>query len=421
MLSTTIPFCGNTSPERSGVSYSCAYKNKKKEKGEGGEARWESRSSGRAFFSYCEKKKKKPCPGDENRGDLKTKTQTASTLLSGSSLGWTGDESLEKDPSISRKRKRMPSSLSGEPYFGETQNGETSLSTARFLWGSGDLGDLGEFPPNPPNPPLPPNSFPHKTDCVSERGEASDEEDIDFRKIPAPYLTTRPLSSSNLEDIRFPSDTKPVVSQSLRAAISAEIASTDIERNNPNNNKKQTKENPQDIHDRALSHIPSYDDPYYLYLMVVGGLSENSRSPQTSGKNSHTAQKTLTHVGKSRQPIRCVDLHNKRLLPSKLTQSAAGQWELELVVGPVGDRRQAASLKQLWCQSTRGPITRRQFGKFLANELGVPCYDRSLGQEKSYTNAWSESRIKRRRARRASKAASQTTMRRHKAAPIFLS
>jgi hypothetical protein len=361
MLSATPPFfpqsCGNTSPPWEGAFSSFFHTKKEERKGGDGKARGKMRRSGRAFSG----KPKKPCSGEEVRGVPHT-----SDLLSRSSLGWTGgDGSLEKDPAIiSRKRKRMPSS---SPFPGN------SLSTACF--------------------PLSP-----KTDCVSERGEASDEEDTE---LTAPYPSS-PLSiGKKLRGIRFPSEPQPILSPTREASSDlTEEASTDIERN-----KKQTEEE-GDLLDRAIDHIPSYDDPYYLYLMVV------------SGEDDHTAQKTLTHIGKSRQPIRCVDLHNKRLLPSKLTQSAAGTWELEMVVGPVGDRRRALALKRLWSSATRGPVTRRQFGKFLATELGVPCYDRSLGKEKTYTTAWTESRIERRRARRASKAASRTTLRRHKA-PLF--
>lgn len=189
----------------------------------------------------------------------------------------------------------------------------------------------------------------------------------------------------------------------MEAFVAETEASTDIERNK-NNNKKQTEE---DVFERATDHIPPYDEPYFLYLMVV------------SGKEGHTAQKTLTHIGKSRQPIRCVNLHNNRLLPSKLTQSAAGMWELEMVVGPVGGKHQALQLKRLWSDATRGPVTRREFGKFLAAELDVPCYDRSFGQEDTYTTAWTESRIERRRARRASKAASRNPSRLRRAKTLL--
>jgi hypothetical protein len=276
------------------------------------------------------------------------------------------------------------SSCSGEDVRGVWDKPDTSKLLSRSSLGQSTGDALERESPNYSRKRKQMDSRPDPTFSTAlqirktvEKGEISDAEDTEETLCPSsPYLP-------GLESICSSPD-----NQSTLSSTEAE-ASTDIERNI---NNKQTEEN-------VLDHIPPYDATYYLYLMCV------------SGEEGHTAEKTLTHIGKSRQPFRCVDLHNKRLLPSKLTQSAAGSWELEMVIGPVGNRYQAMQLKRLWSSATRGPVTRRAFGKWLASELGVSCYDTSFGNEERYRDAWTASRIERRRARRASKAASRNPSR----------
>jgi len=277
------------------------------------------------------------------------------------------------------------SSCSGEEIQGVWEKPDTSELLSRSSLGQSTGDALERESPNYSRKrkqmdSRPETAFSTARQKTVEKGEISDAEDTEETLCP-----TSP-SLPGLESICSSPDNQSTLS-SMGASISE--VPTDIERN-----KKQTEEDHLDT-----DHIPLYDSPYYVYLMCV------------SGEEGHTAEKTLTHIGKSRQPFRCVDLHNNRLLPSKLTQSAAGSWELNLVIGPVGNRYQAMQLKRLWSSATRGPVTRRTFGKWLAFELGVSCYDTSFGNEERYKDAWTVSRIERRRARRASKAASRNPSR----------
>ncbi len=90
--------------------------------------------------------------------------------------------------------------------------------------------------------------------------------------------------------------------------------------------------------------------------------------------NFDGSQKTLTHVGRSRNPIRKVHLHNTKSLQTKSTRAAAGLWKLELMCGPLKSRLDGMTVKNLWKRS-RGVKSRRQRGISLALEWGLKCWD----------------------------------------------
>jgi len=183
---------------------------------------------------------------------------------------------------------------------------------------------------------------------------------------------------------------------------------------------------PDNLCQRATEYVPPYNSEWWLYLMSIMdhenpadttcdnrptvSIPSNRTIPEhkkrPGSKEEQASQKTLTHVGKSRQPYRCVHLHNQRLVSSKSTRGAAGLWSIELVIGPFATKSQTFPLRDLWKSKTRGPVSRRAFGKWLAAELGVECYDSKFGKDDSYADTWKESRMERRRVRCASKAAS---------------
>jgi len=135
--------------------------------------------------------------------------------------------------------------------------------------------------------------------------------------------------------------------------------------------------------------VPPRHSPYWLYLMSIVDAE-------------HVQQKTLTHVGKSRNPIEKVRMHNTRRVKSKSTRPAAGLWTLELAIGPVQHKEDTYVLRDYWKMKKRGPASRRDFGKWLGANLGLDCYDARADDDTDYLKAWEVSRKKRRRARRSS-------------------
>ena len=196
-------------------------------------------------------------------------------------------------------------------------------------------------------------------------------------------------------------------------------ASIDLEQ--INNNYDQ-----DELHERAIEYIPPYDSVWWLYLMSImdpeddaNVLNSSSDSASLDGsgqrrrsfekkvhRKEQANQKTLTHVGKSRQPYRCVHLHNQKLVSSKSTHGAAGLWSIEMVIGPLRTKSDTFPLRDLWKAKTRGPVSRRDFGKWLSTVLEMECFDSKHGMEDTYADTWKEARMERKRVRCASKAAS---------------
>lgn len=203
---------------------------------------------------------------------------------------------------------------------------------------------------------------------------------------------------------------------------------------NDDDDDNDDDEKEEELFARAQDYIPPYDSKWWLYLMSIMPPEDEEEQEQeeiseasTNGVNininndDQANQKTLTHIGKSRQPLRCVHLHNKKKVHSKLTHGAAGLWSIELVIGPFDTKRETFPLRDLWKSKTRGPVTRREFGKWLAAQIGCKCYDAKHGMEEFYADMWKESRMERRRVRFASKAAAHNTayLRRQKPKPIL--
>jgi hypothetical protein len=111
-------------------------------------------------------------------------------------------------------------------------------------------------------------------------------------------------------------------------------------------------------------------------------------------------------VGKARNPIEKVRMHNERQVKSKSTRPAAGLWNLEIAIGPFETKKDTFVIRDYWKMKKRGPASRRTFGKWIAGVLGLECYDTRADDESEYLEAWKNSRKKRRKVRkRASSAA----------------
>lgn len=133
--------------------------------------------------------------------------------------------------------------------------------------------------------------------------------------------------------------------------------------------------------------VPVPEAPYWVYLMSIV-------------EQEHCSQKTLTHVGKARDPVAKVYMHNECLLRSKSTRPASGLWTIELVIGPFSDKKTTEPVREFWKKKRRGPASRRELGKWLASTLGLECYDARYGDEDDYAEKWNESRKKRAMIRR---------------------
>jgi hypothetical protein len=114
----------------------------------------------------------------------------------------------------------------------------------------------------------------------------------------------------------------------------------------------------------------------------------------------HFEQKTLTHVGKARNPAEKVRFHNERKVKSKSTRPAAGLWNLEIAFGPFECKEDTFLIRDYWKMKKRGPASRRSFGKWIAGALGLECYDTRVGDDSDYLETWKMSRKKRRSCRR---------------------
>lgn len=102
----------------------------------------------------------------------------------------------------------------------------------------------------------------------------------------------------------------------------------------------------------------TYDGEYYTFLM-----------------SHNVSSKTDSYVGYTTNPVRDVYLHNERLIPDRNTAAAAGNWELDVVLGPFACKAVAIDCGRTWVHGTRGKLPKRKKAPFLSNAFNVPMYD----------------------------------------------
>lgn len=128
--------------------------------------------------------------------------------------------------------------------------------------------------------------------------------------------------------------------------------------------------------------IPRSNAPYWVYLMSIDPHQNCKKSDNFEHYGSDmqktkttTSQKTITHIGKARDPVAKVHMHNERLLSSKSTRAASGLWKMELVIGPFQSKETTGPIREFWKKKKRGSYSRRKLGMWLAATLGLECYD----------------------------------------------
>ena len=94
-------------------------------------------------------------------------------------------------------------------------------------------------------------------------------------------------------------------------------------------------------------------------------------------------QKINTFIAETSNPFQMVNLHNKRQAKSsKTTKSAAPNWELNMIIGPFNNNIDNASKFALkWRSRSRGIISRRTRGKYLAKKQNLICWDKEIKQQ----------------------------------------
>ena len=92
--------------------------------------------------------------------------------------------------------------------------------------------------------------------------------------------------------------------------------------------------------------------------------------------NYDPSQKINTYIGKSRNPNKKVTLINqKKTKGSKSTRQAAGNWELQMIIGPFVEKQESINFREHWKQQSRGIKSRIQRGITLAKEYDKMCWD----------------------------------------------
>jgi hypothetical protein len=98
--------------------------------------------------------------------------------------------------------------------------------------------------------------------------------------------------------------------------------------------------------------------------------------------NFRPEQKINTWIEESLNPFISLKLHNnKGVILRKCTKSAAGSWELEMIIGPFYDWESATEFVSAWKLQSRGITSRRERGKQLAAEMGLTCWDQEVSRQ----------------------------------------
>lgn len=111
---------------------------------------------------------------------------------------------------------------------------------------------------------------------------------------------------------------------------------------------------------RQMAHAQgrTFDGEYYTFLMSHG-----------------VSSKTDSYVGYTTNPLRDVCLHNERKIPDRNTAAAAGNWELDIVLGPFACKALAIDCGNTWVHGTRGKIPKRKKAPWLSKAYSVNLYD----------------------------------------------
>jgi hypothetical protein len=100
------------------------------------------------------------------------------------------------------------------------------------------------------------------------------------------------------------------------------------------------------------------DDLYFCWIMI------------TTLEN----QKLNTFIDKSKNPFISCESHNNKSSKCKKTKSAAGSWNLKMIIGPF-NRLESIEFKKLWKAESRGIKSRLNRGIELAVSHEKICWD----------------------------------------------
>ncbi len=94
-------------------------------------------------------------------------------------------------------------------------------------------------------------------------------------------------------------------------------------------------------------------------------------------------QKINTFIAETPNPFEAVNLHNKgQAKSSKSTRSAKPNWKLNMIIGPFNNNTDKASkFASKWRSRSRGIISRRTRGKYLAKKQNLICWDTEVKQQ----------------------------------------
>ncbi len=99
---------------------------------------------------------------------------------------------------------------------------------------------------------------------------------------------------------------------------------------------------------------------YFVFLMV----------------NNLPDIKTNTYVDMSTTPRRRFVLLNSGSIKNvRNTKPAQGKWQLNMIIGPFNEKKNAKSVMEFWRNKSRGMKSRRKRGIELAKQNNVVCYD----------------------------------------------
>lgn len=160
-------------------------------------------------------------------------------------------------------------------------------------------------------------------------------------------------------------------SESDRDVKPNHVRTTFVTRAPPTNAGKSANTDGESGTSFSESELNGREMAYWCYLMI----------------NFNVYQKTNTHVGMSRNPVKKVEKHNeKKLKGSKSTKAAAGSWELNAIVGPFKEKLDAKGFKIEWNLHSRGIDSRRNRGMQLCIANNLDWYDYSLPENAGATD-----------------------------------